>query len=132
MTIRFKRLLNCGCAAVALSIAGLTTLTSAKDPAALSAMPGSKWPIGVWRVEFANGVAQTSDVAQDGTASVVEPGRSSPGKVIASGRAVMIVFEDDRIERWTPVGNRQIVEHWGSTAQWPTSPPVLGIADRTE
>jgi hypothetical protein len=48
------------------------------------------------------------------------------------GRSHVILFEYDRVERWTVVGKRLVVEHWASSSQWPTSAPVLGIADRVE
>ena len=43
--------------------------------------------------------------------------------------SVVIVYQDDRIERWTPVGKRMIVEHWYPGARFPAGGPVLGIAD---
>jgi hypothetical protein len=87
-------------------------------------------PIGVWAVEFANAVRQKCEVHKDGTASVTEPLRSSAGKATVKGGAIVIVYEDDRVERWTLFGSRAIVEHWFPASQFPTGPPVLGIADR--
>jgi hypothetical protein len=89
-------------------------------------------PIGVWRVQFANDVIETCEVRRDGTLTVTEPGRTSPGKPVVQSGRVVVLYDDDRIERWTPVGKRLVVEHWGSSSQWPTSAPVLGIADRIE
>jgi hypothetical protein len=43
-----------------------------------------------------------------------------------------IRFEDDRVERWTPVANRMVVEHWFPGSQIAVAKPVLGIADRAQ
>jgi hypothetical protein len=85
--------------------------------------------VGQWTVEFANGVVETCDLVKEGTANVVEPKRSSPGKVrdVMNG-VVVLAFDDDRIERWTKIGQRMVVEHWASSDQFPSGPPVLGIA----
>jgi hypothetical protein len=100
---------------------------------------------GTWEVEFANGVKETCEIKNDGTASVVEPARSAAGKATIADRSFVIAFEDNRVERWTPIGNRMIVEHWVSSAVSrrvdepagqdlriliPTSAPVLGIGER--
>lgn len=87
---------------------------------------------GGWRVDFANGVAQVCQVRDDGTASVVEPRRTSAGKATFEGNSIVIVYEDDRTERWTVVGNRRVVEHWFPGSQFPTATPVLGIAERVQ
>lgn len=87
-------------------------------------------PVGKWNVEFANGVKEVCEIRQDGTASVTEPLRTSNGKATIRGAAIVIVFEDDRIERWTPVGQRLVVEHWFPGSQLPAATPVLGIAER--
>jgi hypothetical protein len=86
-------------------------------------------PVGKWNVEFANGVTQVCEIAKDGTASVAEPLRNSGGKAVVKGSSVVIVYEDDRVERWTPVGKRLVVEHWFPASQLPTATPVLGIAE---
>jgi hypothetical protein len=87
-------------------------------------------PIGKWSVEFANGVTQVCEVRQDGSVSVVEPQRTSGGKATVRGNSVVITYEDDRIERWTTVGKRLVVEHWFPGSQLPAATPVLGIAER--
>ena len=58
-----------------------------------------------------------------------EPKRSSPGKVrdVMNG-VVVLAFDDDRIERWTRIGQQMVVEHWASSDQFLSGPPVLGIA----
>ncbi len=87
--------------------------------------------VGQWTVEFANGVVETCDLVKEGTAKVAEPKRSSQGKVRdAMNGVVVLAFDDDRIERWTRVGQRMVVEHWASSDQFPGAPPVLGIAER--
>ena len=92
--------------------------------------PEATLPVGRWSVAFANAVAETCAIGTDGTALVSEPRRASRGQVTAMGSAVVIVFEDDRVERWTPVGRRMIVEHWYPGANFPSGAAVLGIADK--
>jgi hypothetical protein len=93
--------------------------------------PDASLPIGKWRVEFANGVTEVCDIQKDGTASVVEPVRMSGGKAVVNGSSVLIVFEGGRVQRWTPVGKRFVVEHWFPGSQFPaTTAGVLGVADR--
>jgi hypothetical protein len=87
--------------------------------------------VGKWKVEYANGVAEACEVQKDGTAAVVEPVRIAGGKAVVSGGSVVLVFENGRVQRWTPVGKRFAVEHWFPGSQFPTAGPgVLGIADR--
>jgi hypothetical protein len=106
------------------------------DPAPIVAKNRGPQPVddafvGPWTVEFANGVVETCDLVKEGTAKVVEPKRSSPGTVRdATNGVVVLAFDDDRIERWTKVGHRMVVEHWASADQFPGGPPVLGIAER--
>jgi len=90
-------------------------------------MPDTGLPVGKWTIEFANGVIEVCELRKDGTASVVEPLRSSNGKAEITDGSVAIVFEDDRVERWTQVGKRLVVEHWAASAQFPSGKPVLGI-----
>src|SRR5436190_24203457 len=80
-------------------------------------------PVGKWRVKFANGVVQTSEIGRDGYASVVEPNRRSTGKATIKGRSVVILFRDDRAERWTLTGNEMIVQHWCPVAAMPKAQP---------
>ena len=90
-------------------------------------------PVGRWAVEFANGVAEVCDIQKDGTASVVEPVRISGGKAVVNGSSVLIVFEGGRVQRWTPVGKRLVVEHWFPGSQFPTAAAgVFGIAERAQ
>lgn len=80
--------------------------------------------VGQWTVEFANGVVQGCDLAKEGTANVIEPKRSAPGKVLdVMNGVVVLAFDDDRIERWTTIGKRIVVELWASSDQFPSGPP---------
>jgi hypothetical protein len=88
--------------------------------------------VGKWKVEFANGVVQESHIRRDGDASVEEPRRRSNGTAQAQGGALVITFDDDRVERWTPVGTRFVVEHWFPGLRLPTTTAVLGIAERAK
>jgi hypothetical protein len=81
-------------------------------------------------VRFANAVSERCEFGKDGKASVVEPQRAACGKATAKDGAVIIVFEDDRVERWTPVGLRMVVEHWYPAAGFPFGRAVLGIAEK--
>jgi hypothetical protein len=87
-------------------------------------------PAGEWSVEFANGVVETCEIRKDGTATESEPQRKSDGKAVDKDGAILIVFDDDRTERWTPVGKRMVVEHWYPSSKYPCGAPVRGIADR--
>jgi hypothetical protein len=88
-------------------------------------------PVGRWSVDFTNGVSEACEIRKEGTASVVEPQRTSGGRVEARDNSVLIVYDDDRLERWTPAGNGMIVEHWFPIARFPSASPVLGFARRT-
>jgi hypothetical protein len=94
--------------------------------------PADGLPAGKWTAEFANGVVETCEIKKDGTTSVVEPRRTAGGKVTARDGAFVIACEDDRLERWTPVGKRMVVEHWFPASQVPVVTPVLGIAERAQ
>ena len=75
----------------------------------------------------------TCDLVKEGTATVVERKRSCPGKVRdATNGGAVLAFDDDRLERWTRIGQRIVVEHWGSSNQFPGGPSVLGIAEKTK
>jgi hypothetical protein len=91
--------------------------------------PERSLPAGEWSVEFGNGVVETCEIRKDGTASESEPQRKSDGKAVDKDGAIVITFDDDRTERWTPVGKRMVVEHWYPSSQYPCGKPVLGIAD---
>jgi hypothetical protein len=102
----------------------------ARAPAPLPNPRGGPLPVGKWKVAFVNGVIQACEVRKDGTASVVEPLRASSGKAAVRGGAAVLTFADDRVERWSRVGQRFLVEHWFPGSRFPAGPPVLGIAER--
>jgi len=87
--------------------------------------------VGTWTVKFENEVNEWCRVNKDHSAKVVEPLRRSPGKVEVRDGAVLIVCDDDRLERWTPVGDAAVVEHWFPASAYPKEKPVKGIAERT-
>jgi hypothetical protein len=94
--------------------------------------PEAALPVGKWNVEFTNGVTEVCVIGNGGWAVVDEPQRRSRGTVVVKGGSVVMTFNDDRIERWTSVGKRFVVEHWFPGSQFPTATPVLGIAERTK
>ena len=63
--------------------------------------------------------------------AVVEPVRIARSKATVSGRSVMMVFENGRVQRWTRVGKRFAVEHWFPGSQLAASPGTRGLAERT-
>ena len=69
-------------------------------------------PVGRWTVEFANGVTEVCSIGNGGEASVEETQRRSHGMAVVKADSVVITFNDDRVERWTPVGKHFVVEHW--------------------
>jgi hypothetical protein len=91
---------------------------------------GPRFPVGKWRIEFSNLVVENCNVGSTGQAFVSEPRRSAFGTAEMRSETVVIKFVDDRLERWTPVGSRYVVEHWCPASQLPTSTPVLGIAEQ--
>lgn len=84
---------------------------------------------GKWIVEFANGVTETYWFFTDGRVAVFEPRRLAGVKQTVKDNSVEIVFGDDRVERWTRVGNRHVVERWFPGSQFPTATPLRGIAE---
>ena len=120
-----SRLIPAVLAAFALFIAlGPWLDVPAKDSSRESALP-----VGKWKVEFANGVVEECRIGNGGEAYVEEPRRRSGGNAVAQDGAVVVTSHDDRVERWTPVGRRFVVEHWFPGSRVPTGTPVLGIAE---
>jgi hypothetical protein len=113
------------CAAL-LAALGPCEGASAKD----GGPPKAALPVGRWKVEFANGVTEVCAIGNGGESSVEEPRRRCVGMAAVKGGSVAITFGDDRVERWTPVGGRYVVEHWFPASQVPVTAPVLGIAQR--
>ena len=88
-------------------------------------------PVGTWKVEYANEVTEVCNFQKDGTTAVVEPVRIA-GKAVVNGGSIVMVFDNGRVQRWTPIGKRFVVEHWFPGAQFPTATPgTQGIAERT-
>ncbi|HEV3080952.1 MAG TPA: hypothetical protein VGY66_14275 [Gemmataceae bacterium] len=94
--------------------------------------PEAAFPIGKWKVEFSNGVTEVCHIGNGGECTVEEPGRRSNGMAEVKGGALVITFNDNRIERWSPVGRRYVVEHWFPASQVPVVSPVLGIAEAAQ
>ncbi len=84
---------------------------------------------GRWDVKFENGVVECCSIEKDQTASVLETHRKSAGKSEVSNGSLLIVYDDDRVERWTAVGRKAIVEHWFPGSAYPRGRPVFGIAE---
>jgi hypothetical protein len=116
----------------ALLLAACVLLTLPVTATADPPKPEPTLPVGKWSAEFANGVVEKVEIKKDGTATVSEPARTSDGKVTAVPGAFLFVCADGRIERWTPVGKRMVVEHWASVDQMTNGAPVKGIADVTD
>ena len=89
-------------------------------------------PVGTWNVEFTNGVQEVCDIFNfDGAqVTVDESRRKSRGRVAVKGGSFVLTFNDDRIERWTSVGKRFVVEHWFPGSRFPSGTSVFGIAER--
>jgi hypothetical protein len=111
---------------LALSAAGDPPAAPAKNPG-----PDAKF-VGRWMVTFENGVIESCEVRNDGSASESETLRSSEGKVSQEAGSIVITFADDRVERWTAVGKRMVVEHFCPAAAYPAENKVMGIADRVQ
>jgi hypothetical protein len=87
-------------------------------------------PAGTWKVEYANEVTEACNFKKDGTTAVIEPVRIA-GKAVVNGGSIVIVFDNGRVQRWTPVGARYVVEHWFPGSQFPTvTHGTQGIAER--
>lgn len=116
--------------AVAIALA-VCLSASARAPAPLPKRERAPTlPVGQWTVRFGNGVVQNCEVRQDGAVHVVEPYRNSGGKATLRGRAVVIICDDDRAERWTRDGGRMVVEHWCPASAFPDGQAVRGVAER--
>ena len=87
--------------------------------------------VGEWKVVFENGVVEACSLGRDDRTSVAEPLRASAGRVTHEPAGVVVLtFEDDRVERWTPDGTRYVVEHWATAATFPKGVAVRGTAER--
>lgn len=116
---------------VAVAVLAFALSSSARAPVPFPrGVAAGRIPAGQWKVVFVNGVVETCTIRKNGKASVVEPKRASDGKVTVKNGVAVLVFEDDRVERWTPVGRRMLVEHWFPGAQFPNGARVRGKAER--
>ena len=100
-----------------------------RDPKSVS--ESVAMPVGTWHIEFSNGVKEVCQIDKEGAASLVEPKRETDGKAAVKGSVILVVFRDDRVERWTPVGQKMVVERWPAIADYQAGKPILGIAERT-
>ena len=101
---------------------------AAPVPRSLKAKPY----VGDWTIEFTNGVVERCQVGRDDTAALTEPLRTAGGRAERKPDGVVVIaFDDDRTERWTPNGDGFAVEHWCPSAAYPTATPVRGTASRT-
>jgi hypothetical protein len=112
----------------------MLVLTAAGDPPApLVKNPATDAKfVGRWMVTFQNGVIESCEVRDNGSASESETLRSSDGQVTQQAGSIIITFADDRVERWNPVGRRMVVEHWCPASSFPAGDRVVGIADRVQ
>jgi hypothetical protein len=110
-------------------LAGIAALIVVSSAAASRAEEAGARLAGRWTVKFDNGVEEWCEIGKDLTASVLETRRKSAGKMEVRDGSVLIVYDDDRTERWTPVGRRAVVEHWFPSAAYPRKAPVVGIAE---
>ena len=119
---------------VIVAVPGSSRIAPAKEPGPGTSLEATL-PVGKWNVDFTNGVVEVTDIFMfdsEGHATVDEPLRKSRGRVMAQGSAFVLTYNDDRTERWTPVGKRFVVEHWFPASRLPTATPVLGIAESAE
>jgi len=89
--------------------------------------------VGSWTIEFANGVVETCDLAKEGKVFVSEPNRRSFGKVNQSFKeGLLLFFDDGRVERWTKVNQRIVVEHWATFDLYQdyNQRPYMGIGEK--
>lgn len=89
----------------------------------------SPLPVGRWCVEFTNEVIEVCEFRKDGTVTVSQPKRRAEGRVSVKGGRLVIEYQDERVERWSPVGRRMVVEHWFPSGNYGSGSPVLGIAE---
>jgi hypothetical protein len=113
-------------------LGGVAESRPAAQEAGTSNSPEAALPVGKWNVEFTNGVIEVCSIGNSGDSTVEEPRRQSNGMAVVKEGSVVITFNDDRIERWTPVGKRFVVEHWFPGSQRTAVTPVLGIAERAQ
>jgi len=87
-------------------------------------------PVGSWRVAFSNGVIQNCEILASGKTTVVQPRRTSEGTAVVKDGTIEILYQDDRLERWSLKGDDMVVEHWHPSSDMATAPAVTGVATR--
>lgn len=86
---------------------------------------------GIWWTRFSNGVNQRNTMRQADCRGGNDHGWSSQGNLDHDAGRIIVTYDDDRLERWTPVGHRMVVEHWHPASAYPDAKPIVGIAERT-
>jgi hypothetical protein len=109
-----------------VGIAALIVLSSLTPTWADEALPRL---FGSWVIKYDNGVQGYYTLRATKTASIWEPGRDTAGKIEVRDGDVVVVNDDGRMQRWTPVGRRAVVEHWEKAADYPGKATVVGIAE---
>lgn len=104
------------------TLMGVLTISLTAEAAGAERLAGN------WSVQFANGVYQWCVIRNDRTASVMETHRTAAGRAETVAGALVVRYDDDRVERWTAVDRRAVVEHWFPGSTYPQGKPVLGIA----
>jgi hypothetical protein len=89
-------------------------------------------PVGQWDVTFADGTTGTRTIKQDEVNAVIKDKWSFAKKPVAEEGAFVIRYEDDRVERWTRVGEQIVVERWASAAGFPSARPLQGVAQKRQ
>jgi RNA polymerase sigma factor (sigma-70 family) len=86
-------------------------------------------PVGRWHLEFSNGEKTICEIGKNGIA--VRGDKKIDGRAAVKGGVTIIVFRDEQILRWTPVGQKMVVEHWANSTHYQSIRPTLGIAERS-
>src|SRR5258706_1428211 len=97
--------------------------------AALKEHSGAEWGdasayLGKWKIRYTSNVHKTYVINRTGSVEWTEESRT--GKLNGG----LLEFDDGRLERITPVGDRLLVEHWTVKGSYPNEFPILGIAIR--
>ena len=75
---------------------------------------------GLWRVIYSHGAVRTYHVGADDTVQFIEERRRG---ALRRGQHVLLQFGDGKIERWTLVKGRLLVQHWNPASGYPRRPP---------
>jgi hypothetical protein len=101
-------------------------------PGQETADPLARWT-GRWNVEFAGGPHEVHELRKDRSVTIenVAENYSTKGYIGFDGKRVTILRDGGGLERWTPVGDRMVVE-WYSSSELRTRPAHLAIGERAE